>query len=280
MKKIIYVLICFIIFCPVAFAETSCISSVTVSGKNQRTSDFNSEWNMNGSYTGSLAKGCEIKYVTGNENVVKVKTENSTFYFSPQGTGTTTVTVTVPSKCTCSGAEIKKTAYFNFSEWGLQSLSIDGYELSPTFNKDNFDYTINAPADLEEVSLSLAPNEQGATIKVNNIAINGLSTTTKIINDKILIKVTTSTGRNDTITVNVKRTSSPSSSTASTASSIKEKSSNNNSTPPKSVAPKKEEKENPETGMIGMIFYWIISITLMSYTLYYLKKFTTTSHEE
>ncbi len=204
-KKILLFLVLFFISSSNVMAA-GCVSSFTASGSTRRANGHQSQWFNNGSYEttgGSVSDSCFS--ISGGGSVVNVKASGGTFQFSPQKTGTATVTYTLSASCSCSKKSISKTAYFKFSEWGLNSLEVKGYTLSPKFYNMTMEYTITVPENVNTVDLVLYPIEKGASIKVNGISASAGNVTAQIINNKITILVTTSVGDARTTTISVKR---------------------------------------------------------------------------
>lgn len=82
----------------------------------------------------------------------------------------------------------------------LKSLSVEGYELSPAFDKDTTSYTVSVPDTVNEIKVSAAPNDSRS--KVSGTGSIDLSEGT----NKVEVVVTAQNGgiRTYTITVDVK----------------------------------------------------------------------------
>ena len=70
----------------------------------------------------------------------------------------------------------------------LESLSIEGYELLPTFNKSTFEYTVIIPKDVTTLEIEAKPEVEGAIVR-----ISGNKNLTKK-EDKITVSVTAING--------------------------------------------------------------------------------------
>lgn len=70
----------------------------------------------------------------------------------------------------------------------LESLSIEGYELLPTFNKSTFEYTVIIPKDVTTLEIEAKPEVEGAIVR-----ISGNKNLTKKEN-KITVSVTAING--------------------------------------------------------------------------------------
>ena len=70
----------------------------------------------------------------------------------------------------------------------LESLSIEGYELLPTFNKSTFEYTVIIPNDVTTLEIEAKPEVEGAIVR-----ISGNKNLTKKEN-KITVSVTAING--------------------------------------------------------------------------------------
>ncbi len=216
-KKILLFLILFFIFSPNVLAANNCISSISPNGSMRRANGHQSQWFSNGSFVsnGTVSSSC-ISISGYSSSVVNLRVSGNSFQFSPQGTGQTSATYTVSPSCSCSGSAISKTVVFTFSEWGLRGLVVSGYELSPNFSNMVSEYSITVPTNVDSVTLSFAPLESRASVKLNGTLITSYyDVKANIINNKIEINVTTSVGDSRTTVIKVKRSAAAASSSKS-----------------------------------------------------------------
>ena len=260
---------------------SNCIASLSPVGSNRRAYGHQSQWFSNGSYTvkGSVSSNCVT--VSGyNSSIVKLNISGTSFTFSPQKTGQTTATYTASASCTCSGSEIKKSVTFTFSEWGLASLSVNGYSLDPKFYDMTKEYTISVPSNVNTVTLNFSPNEKSAKLKVNGISVSsGDNVQAEIINNKITISVTTSVGRTDVTTISVRRDGSlPASSEEKSIQSTSSKSSSSSKKSYNSTTSSSSSfDENPDAGSAEMFIVWFLGIAAVGYSVYYFKAIKNTN---
>ena len=77
-------------------------------------------------------------------------------------TGSRSVTINVTGQSTKQEIDInKKYSSDNY----LKELSIDGYELSPAFNKDTLEYTVSLDYDVEKINVIGKANDTKANVK-------------------------------------------------------------------------------------------------------------------
>lgn len=96
--------------------------------------------------------------------------------------GTTTITVTPYSVADSSGNAVTgaKTIQITVSlprekstDNSLKTLSVEGYEISPVFNKDVFDYSVTVPEGTTSVKVNALANESHASVSgAGNITVN------------------------------------------------------------------------------------------------------------
>ena len=250
-----------------AAKTTNCISNFTFSGSTRRYRGHQTQWFKNGTYTvkGTVNESSCFSF-SGGGSIVKfqVAADKDEIQFSPQNGGVANVSATLKSSCSCSGTDEIKNAVFTFSEWGLSSLKVTGYSLSPKFDNMISEYTITVPTNINTVDLEINPNESNAKIKVNGKSISGNNTTAEIINNKISIEVTTSVGDARTTVINVKR---------SAYASIAPNSSSKASSSSKAYIPVNSARndDNPDAGSAEMFIIWFLGIAAIGYSVYYFK---------
>lgn len=104
-------------------------------------------------------------YFTANQVGSATITVNATNVSDANGndfTGSRSITINVIKKNTTTPIEINKTYSSNNN---LKSLSIDGYELNPAFNKDTLEYTIELTPGTEKINVKAVAEHNNATIK-------------------------------------------------------------------------------------------------------------------
>lgn len=124
----------------------------------------------------------KLKLVSGDTHVVGVKGNNSlsvTYKFKAIGTGTSKISVSAPlvydykneakmsvsttSKTVTVITQAQLEASYSKDNY-LKSLSVDGFKLSPTFNKDVTEYRIEAGANTTSVKINASKNDSRASV--------------------------------------------------------------------------------------------------------------------
>lgn len=104
-------------------------------------------------------------YFTANQVGSATITVNATEVSDGDGnefTGSRSITINVIKKSTTKPIEINKTYSSNNN---LKSLSVDGYELNPAFNKDTLEYTIELTPGTEKINVKAVAEHNNASIK-------------------------------------------------------------------------------------------------------------------
>lgn len=104
-------------------------------------------------------------YFTANQVGSATITVNATNVSDADGndfTGSRSITINVIKKNTTTPIEINKTYSSNNN---LKSLSVDGYELNPAFNKDTLEYTIELTPGTEKINVKAVAEHNSASIK-------------------------------------------------------------------------------------------------------------------
>lgn len=104
-------------------------------------------------------------YFTANQVGSATITVNATNVSDADGndfTGSRSITINVIKKNTTTPIEINKTYSSNNN---LKSLSVDGYELDPAFNKDTLEYTIELTPGTEKINVKAVAEHNSASIK-------------------------------------------------------------------------------------------------------------------
>ena len=107
--------------------------------------------------------------LSGGTSSVWLENETKTYKFSAKSIGSGTITVKALDVSDTSGNSFSgsKSVTINVvkpreksTNNNLKSLSIDGYELSPTFNKNTLEYTVNLESSVEKIKIN-ATKEDG-----------------------------------------------------------------------------------------------------------------------
>lgn len=148
-------------------------------------------------------------YFTANQVGSATITVNATEVSDGDGnefTGSRSITINVIKKSTTKPIEINKT-YSNNNN--LKSLSIDGYELNPNFNKDTLEYTIELTPGTEKINVKAVAEHASASIKgAGEVQVSeGINTINVIVtaqngNEKIY-KITANMEEKDPIDVEI-----------------------------------------------------------------------------
>ena len=147
--------------------------------------------------------------VSISEDRAWIENDSYTITLSALSVGTSTITVTPVgvsdgngNAANLSAKTIKITVSLpreKSSDNTLKSLSVDGYELSPQFNKDTLDYTVSVPEGTESVKVSAT-----ATSKYASISGTGTKEVTEGINNlSIVVKSETGVERIYNLVINV-----------------------------------------------------------------------------
>ena len=147
--------------------------------------------------------------VSISEDRAWIENDSYTITLSALSVGTSTITVTPVgvsdgngNAANLSAKTIKITVSLpreKSSDNTLKNLSVDGYELSPQFNKDTLDYTVSVPEGTESVKVSAT-----ATSKYASISGTGTKEVTEGINNlSIVVKSETGVERIYNLVINV-----------------------------------------------------------------------------
>ena len=209
MKRIFYLLLLTLtIFFISSTKVSACVKSLNVNGSTYRVQGHQSMWLPNGSfsYEGSLPpSSC---FHISSSDIVTVRVSGSNFQFQPHKFGNADITVSVDKSCLCDGiSSLSKTVHFKLSEWGLRSLEVVGYQISPAFYNGTMDYTLTVPNNVDEITIKASPNYSTSTVTGTGKRKLNVGT------NKLVINVVTVEGdsRNYTITVTREKPVNPTS---------------------------------------------------------------------
>ena len=165
MKRIIILLLFISMLLITTIEVKACVKSLDVRGSTYRVQGHQNMWLPNGSfsYQGSLPpSSC---FHISSSDIVTVRVSGSNFQFQPHKFGNADITVSVDSSCLCEGvSSLSKTVHFKLSEWGLRSLEVVGYQISPAFYNGTMDYTLTVPNNVDEITIKAVANYSTSTI--------------------------------------------------------------------------------------------------------------------
>lgn len=133
-------------------------------------------------------------------------TGNKTLLAAGQ-TSTFTVTVTAEDGKTKKSYVVniarEAAPYVESSDNNLKSLGVDGYSMSPAFNRDTLNYEVRVPNDATEVIINSEKNDSKAKVEVTG------NKDLKVGENTVLVKVTAENGSVKTYTIKVVREEEP-----------------------------------------------------------------------
>lgn len=208
MKKIrliiLAIILAFILFIPNVYAGNLDISASTKTITNGQTVNITVKVSgLAGKFKISSSNG---NILAGGDNGIWIENQSKTFKFTAKGVGTATVTVTPinvgdlddNSKYTASKSvtiNVVKPREKSTNN-NLKSLSVEGYSLSPTFDKNILEYTVNLESNVEKIKINASKEDYYASV-------NGIGEKEVQEGDnKFQITVTSETGKTKTYTVN------------------------------------------------------------------------------
>ena len=125
----------------------------------------------------------KVKLQSGTSNVVDygdgtTKSKSYTYTFKALSSGSTNITVksyrayawdeslmtlTAGSKTVKLITQDDLIASYS-KDNTLKSITVDGYELTPTFNAETLEYTVSVPSNIEKITLNAEVNDKSATL--------------------------------------------------------------------------------------------------------------------
>lgn len=148
--------------------------------------------------------------LSGGTNSVWMENETKVFTFRANSAGTVNVTVTptnmgdfdnnssyTASKSVTINVKTKPIIVLS-TDNNLSSLGIEGYELTPEFNKDTLEYSALIKPDTTSINVIATPNHRGATVTGSGVreVTDG--------DNRIEINVTAENGTSKTYVINAK----------------------------------------------------------------------------
>ncbi|MCM1053645.1 MAG: cadherin-like beta sandwich domain-containing protein [Ruminococcus sp.] len=124
---------------------------------------------------------------TANDSKAKVEITGNTGLKT--GENTVTVKVTAEDGSTkVYNIKVNKQDEKKSNDSDLKGLGVSGYEISPSFNKDTLEYTVEVPNDATEVIVNAIPNDGKAKVEVTG------NTNLKEGENEVTVKVTAEDG--------------------------------------------------------------------------------------
>ena len=193
MKKICYVIIFAICALSTVKVHAFSISTNTTAYVNSNIAVKIEATGLTGRF--SITSSDE-NIIAGSDNAKWLENETITMYFTAKNVGKATITVNtinvtdsdynvysdsrsitvnVIKKESKPSVDVNKTYSKNNY---LKSLSVDGYELTPAFDKDTLEYTIELNPGTESVNVSAVKEDENASIKgIGEISVSeGINT--------------------------------------------------------------------------------------------------------
>lgn len=201
---LLIIMISFIAFIPTAYAGSLSVStsskSVTIGGSVTITVKATG---LAGKFKISSSDGSVL---AGGNNGIWIENQSKTFKFTAKKVGTANIVVTpitvgdldnngkytTSKSVTINVVKPREKSTNN----NLKSLSVEGYTLSPTFNKNTLEYTVNLDSNVETIKINATKEDSYASL---------LGTGEKQVQEgdnKFEIKVTSETGSSKVYTVN------------------------------------------------------------------------------
>lgn len=163
--------------------------------------------NANGIAGKFSVKSSNSDVLSGGTSSEWLENQSKTYTFSAKKIGSTTIVVT-PINAAYSDGSGKVTGSKSITinvvkprekstNNNLSKLEVEGYKLSPDFNKDTLEYTVNIESNIESIKINAKTEDNYATVVGNG---------TKEIDEgsnKFDIKVTSETGKEKVYTLNV-----------------------------------------------------------------------------
>lgn len=271
MKKVFVAI--FAILLLMTKVNAACVKSLNVTGINYRTNGHQHQClPYIGGYTtegtGSVSSSC---FSISSSPIVIVRLSGTEFCFSPQAHGNANITVSVSADCTCSGEPMSKTLSFRLSEWGLQSLSITGYDISPEFYNQTLKYTATVPYEVTSIEINATALDYNSKITITG------NDNLQVGENEVVVNVVTPEDASTDYIITVTRSASDNESGNSTQPSSSSMSSSNSSsdgtsTPSNVTSIPSNNNSNPETGLSYMYFVFGLGIASAFYIIWYIKK--------
>lgn len=143
--------------------------------------------------------------LSGGTGSVWLENESKTYTFKANSTGSATITVKALDVSDTSGNSYSGSRSVSINvvnprekstNNNLKSLSVEGYTLSPEFNKDTLEYTVELDASVEKIKVNAEKADSYASLS------GGGEIAVSEGDNRIEIKVTSETGKEKTYVIN------------------------------------------------------------------------------
>ena len=206
-KKILYLIIGLLVFLTSGYEVYAASLSISASSKSVtigssvtvtvKASD------LAGKFSISSSNGAVL---SGGNSSTWIENGSESFKFTAKKEGSATITVkTISAASFSSGSAFSESKSITINvvkpreksnNNNLKSLTVDGYNLTPNFNKDTLEYSVELPADATKIKIN-ASKEDGYA------SINGTGEKDVVEGDnRFEIVVTSETGKSKTYVVN------------------------------------------------------------------------------
>lgn len=144
------------------------------------------------------------KVLSGGTSSVWLEDESKTYQFSAKSLGSATIKITPIDVSDLNGNPYKTSKSITLkvvapreksNNNNLKSLSVEGYQISPSFNKDKTNYTLDLPASVTKIKVNA--QKENSYAKVNGSG----EIEVKEGENKIEVVVTSETGSKKTYTI-------------------------------------------------------------------------------
>jgi len=169
-KKIISIILLILLLCPFMNVDAASLGISASSTTVTTGGSVNITVKANGLAGRFSITSSNSNVLSGGENSKWLENESYTYKFTAKSVGTATVTIKA-----INAADSSSSASFNGSKSitikvvkprekstnnNLKSLSVSGYEITPSFNKNTLEYTVNLESSVETITIN-ATKEDG-----------------------------------------------------------------------------------------------------------------------
>ncbi len=126
----------------------------------------------------------DLSAVANDNNALVVITGNSNFKVGSNNIVKVNVTAEDGSRTTYTINVTRLNKNQNETNANLSSLSVDGYILNPTFNKDTINYSINVGSDVNSIIVNAIPEVSSSTVKITGNTNLKAGVNTVVVNVK------------------------------------------------------------------------------------------------
>ena len=180
--------------------ESGLSSAGFVSNANTKNKQYTLTFKAKAAGTGKISVN-NVEVYSFDENVLSASgTSTSVTVVNPSNTSTSNKTSnkTTTSNSTSSNQNSNSNTTNKSANNYLSSLSVDGYTISPTFNKNTTSYSVSVPNEVRNINIR-------ATLDDKNASISGIGAKALVEgNNRFNIVVRAENGNTKTYTLNVK----------------------------------------------------------------------------